>query len=70
MSALGERTSDDSDVVIDEDDRLPLCFILVGLFLLLPVEGGAAAVDDSSAEIIGVVAAVSTICSNDECVKR
>jgi hypothetical protein len=64
-------SNDDSDVVIDDDDRLPLCFVLVALFLILPVKGGAgAAVDvDVSSAITGVVT-VSTICSNDEGVDR
>ena len=71
--------NEDSDVVIDKCDRLPLCFdfvlFLSPLLLLLFVEWGvAAAVDDSSAEteIIGVVAAaaVLTIRSNDDGVEE
>ena len=69
--------NEDSDVVIDKCDRLPLCFdfvlFLSLLLLLLFVEWGvAAAVDDSSAEITGVAAAaaVLTIRSNDDGVEE
>ena len=60
----GPIANDDSDVVIDKCDRLPLCFdfvLFLSLLLLLGEWGVAAAADDSSAEIMGVAAAAAAL---------